>query len=173
MPFGIVELLKRLASETRLRGELGELAEAAVPGLETGGWGNWPILTVLRIVCGAGSPDFPFLIVGSSGVDAVAVAFGMAEGREGVLRREGVCGKLFRADFGVGTGGSAEDGGSAVGRESTGRDISIRRTPCPAFCSSRTPGVPLCDAQQKQYDFRLHPQDGFRDIAEALQTLAE
>lgn len=85
------------------------------------------MLTVFRIVCSAGNPDLLFLGVGISGYDTAPGLLGAAAGRDGCLSREGVCGRLFLAGFDGGTGGSADVGGSAAGRESTGNDISAQQ----------------------------------------------
>lgn len=87
------------------------------------------MLIVLRIVLAAGIPlDLTFDVtvpnVGISGVDCVGCRVGNAEGLEGALRREGVAGRLFRGGLDEGIGGSALVGGSAAGRDKTGRDIT-------------------------------------------------
>lgn len=64
------------------------------------------------------------LYVGTSGVDWMVCGVGSAEGLEGVLSLEGVCGRAFFAYLLVGIGGRGESGGSAAGRERAGSDIS-------------------------------------------------
>ena len=84
------------------------------------------MLMVLRTVCGVGSPVLlPFFSVVISGLDDTAWTLGVKDGLDGVFSLEGACG----------TGGSAEVGGSAAGRDNTGRDISF-------LLSSRWPEFP-------------------------------
>ena len=54
----------------------------------------------------------------------MACEVGNAEGLDGCFNRDGVCPRLFLGALLVGRGGSAPVGGSAMGRERTGRDMS-------------------------------------------------
>ena len=47
------------------------------------------------------------------------------DGFPGCFSREGIWPKLFRGALFIGRGGSAPVGGSAAGREATGRDIGV------------------------------------------------
>ena len=92
-----------------------------------GGTGNAPMLVTLRTVfSGGGIPEARPIEEDALGRSLVECdcGVGRADGRDGVFRRVGVAyGRLLRADFGCGMGGSAPVGGSAVGRARTGSDI--------------------------------------------------
>ena len=136
------------ASDFRLLDPL-EAMDIAVFGREVtalGGCGKAPMLIVfLTLFCGSAERFLfradPVLIVRTSGVEVVCGLVGRADGRgvvgsldmgggRGASLEVWVCdatGKLFRGgliDF-WGIGGRAEVGGSAVGRESTGRVVAM------------------------------------------------
>lgn len=70
-----------------------------------------------------------FFKVGNSGVEDTPWLLGLIEGRDGVLSFEGLCAGLFLAYLDWGTGGRAEVGGSAVGRERMGKDMFLQQVP--------------------------------------------
>lgn len=78
------------------------------------------MLTVFRIVCGVGSPVFGLFVPVASKLDAV-------DDLDSAFSLEGVCGRLGLAYLDCGNAGKGVVGGSAVGRESTGNDISLQR----------------------------------------------
>lgn len=130
LDFDVVEVLIRLTSDIRFLGDVGEAMDAAVPGLDTplGGCGNEPMLIVFRTVCGVGRPVLPFgglLSVGSSDGEDTTWGLCTAEDLEGAFSFEGVCERLFLVLPDCGMGGRAEVGGSAAGRERTGRDMFL------------------------------------------------
>lgn len=68
-------------------------------------------------------PDGFSLVLERSGVESVGWGVGSTDGLDGVFNRDGVCGRLFLGGLLVGMGGRAPVGGSARGREATGRDM--------------------------------------------------
>ncbi len=120
-----------LPSELRFPPWIDSLLEDDVPGREPlvlGGSGKAPMLIVLRTDLGgrmalALPAADGALEVGRLGVDPADCGVGRAEGL-GAFKRDGVSGRLFRV-LGCGMAGSAPVGGSAAGREGTGRDMVL------------------------------------------------
>lgn len=129
---GFFDLAVILPSEALFPPWIESLLEEEVLGREPalGGSGNAPMLMVLRTLLGAWMPlafcvRDDVLVVGTIGTDPADCGVGRAEGL-GAFSRDGVSGRLFRG-LGSGMGGRAAVGGSAAGRASTGRDITLRR----------------------------------------------
>lgn len=159
-----VEVLILLASEALLCGDVGDATDCAVPGRDIllGGCGNCPMLTVFRTVCGVGRLPLAAcatdLYVGTSGVDWVFCVVGRADGLEGVLSLEGVCGRLFLAYLFWGTGGRGATGGSAAGRERADKDISKRQVSNSEPLRWPVKKMWLIFHQQKQSTLSKHKQ---------------
>ena len=135
-----VLLLRPVAepSEVRLRDDCVGVMEEEVPCPDAieGGWGKAPMLMVLRTVL-SWLADFSraeiVLSVGRSEVECVCCGGGRPKGLgldDGGLNfdcsRALEVGKLFRAGLCPGgRGGRADVGGSATGRDGTGRPVAV------------------------------------------------